>query len=403
MFSFKNLRLLVPAVAIVVLILHLSYKIIPHNPIANKAISTSFIENNDDSSLEEEPYKDDLLELTNSTLGFSKLIYLNVPSRYDLDDTMTMQSVISGIRPERFEGVTTDDVTKLNPNNDGSRVIDPKGFAPAANRYLTMGPGGLACFRSHANIWRLMIKNNWKTLLVLEGDAAWDVNIRRIMPHFSRGLEQLMHKLGKIDNDTHVSRNDPYLSDHWDFINLGGCYANPKRKELSVQYYDPYAPEGTEKSPLMIHGMTIEKQRRLVRYQTEEACTGAYAITRQGAHKLLLRSMVDMGNPVDLVIRGLVASGALEDYSVFPILFNQGSYRKDLGPQSKGSETGDPNKNKQLSEANIPWDDIHKTMNIWRYGIPGLSRFKKGMLLNLQDYIFTKTEPMLDTDLGGKE
>lgn len=78
--------------------------------------------------------------LTNSTLNFGQLVYINVPQRYDRDDFMVLQSSVTGIKPMRFIGVE-------------AATLDDKGLPPSEQHHRTSA-GAAACFRSHADVWR---------------------------------------------------------------------------------------------------------------------------------------------------------------------------------------------------------------------------------------------------------
>ncbi|VVT58204.1 uncharacterized protein SAPINGB_P006089 [Magnusiomyces paraingens] len=334
---------------------------------------------NDNDDHDDDAHAQDVVGLANSTLGFQKILYLNVPDRYNLDDTITMQSALSGIKPEQFIGVNI-------------KTLKEEGLPPSS-RPEPMIAGVKACYRSHANMWRKMIDEGWETMLILEADAVWDINIRQIFYHFGQGLEQLMKKRNILEKGEHATENDPYLSKHWDVIQFGGCYANERRKDVSVQYYDPYAPSGVH-----FFGDLIKNNRRVVRWQAGEVCTVSYAISRAGAMKLLLRTAIDMNEPVDLILAIMIESGGLTSYSVYPVMFDQWQYKSTLGLESKNSDIRGPedmeggnNNNKQdKEETRNLWKGLHETLDVWTSRFPENSRFKKNVLNNLKSYIFDK-------------
>lgn len=97
----------------------------------------------------------------NATLGFQKIAYINLDTRYDLDDALVLQSSLSGLRIDRFSAV------------DATTLTD-KGLPPASTDWYTKKSRGvLACYRSHANLWRKMLEERWETLLIFEADVAW--------------------------------------------------------------------------------------------------------------------------------------------------------------------------------------------------------------------------------------
>lgn len=69
---------------------------------------------------------------------------------------------------------------------NGSTIVDkakPEGSVP-------LGPGYIGCWRSHADTWRRMIKENILTALILEDDADWDVEVHDIFEELSRQMRK---------------------------------------------------------------------------------------------------------------------------------------------------------------------------------------------------------------------
>ncbi|VVT58202.1 uncharacterized protein SAPINGB_P006088 [Magnusiomyces paraingens] len=353
-------------------------------PLDTTTTTTTFQPNESDSSsneikspLQDPLQNDNILGLANSTLGFQKILYLNVPDRYNLDDTIAMQSVLSGIKPERFLGVNL-------------KTLDQKGLPPSS-RKVKMHPSAQSCYRSHANMWRKMIDENWQSMLILEADAVWDINLRHIFHNFGNGLEQLLRKQGLIGPDEHATKEDPYFHNKWDVIQFGGCYANPGRKEVSLQYDDPYAPSG-----MKFFGDPIEKNKRVVRWRAGEVCTVSYAISHAGAMKLLLRTAIDMNEAVDMVLTIMIETGGLDTYSVFPVIFDQWQYKDKLGLASKNSDIRGDKDDEEDRKKKDPegfkklWNDIHESLDVWSSRFPENTRFKKNALNNLKSFIFDK-------------
>lgn len=106
--------------------------------------------------------QDDLHEpQANSTLGFQKIFYLNLPYRYDLDDAVVLQASVSEIDVEKVDAIIASD-------------LNPKGMPPSSNNME--GAGAKSCYRSHSNIWRTVLRENIETALIIEADAVWVSN-----------------------------------------------------------------------------------------------------------------------------------------------------------------------------------------------------------------------------------
>lgn len=94
----------------------------------------------------------------NSTLGFQKILYLNLPERYDLDDAMILQAAVADIDVTKYDALI-------------AAELNAKGLPPQSSPYRSAG--GRACYRSHANMWRKMLEDDIETMLIMESDAAW--------------------------------------------------------------------------------------------------------------------------------------------------------------------------------------------------------------------------------------
>lgn len=397
---------------------------------------------------------------TNTTFNFGKLVYINVAQRYDRDDFMVLQSSISNIRPELFIGVDT-------------ASIDYKGLPPGEKSYINgLSPPAKACFRSHADVWRKMLLNSFegdektvnmpglhethnqkshdtrtsksnsnddssnvrglRSIFVLEADATWDVNITRSMFNFGRGLEQFLNKRGVLKDGEHATADDPWLSDHWDIIQMNGCFIGGDNIEY-FQYVDPDSPatrseldknyESWDKSVgspnrgyFEMDGKLVEPGHRMIRHRSQEACTAGYAISQRGARKILSKTSSHLRAPIDLVIRDMIWNKELDSYSSYPITFSQWFYAKGLGAASKNSDIRDIEDEKddflrdtekdgserkvsveeflKLKEKHLEterlWTRIHKNMYVWHVEQDDESRFANPALENLKTVIFGK-------------
>ena len=134
-------------------------------------------------------------------------------------------------------------------------------------------------------IWAKMIRENLPPLLIFEGDASWDVNIRKVMPEVNRNFRKLLQNLHstalpnpKWTHDNDYSANsandvdDTWQSRHWDVFSVGHCVSSDSEDpNHNVTYYDPYVAEvGETPSPGGLR--EIHKSNGIV-------CTAGYAIT----------------------------------------------------------------------------------------------------------------------------
>lgn len=321
----------------------------------------------------------------NKTLGFQKFFYMNEKTRLDFEDTITLQSSASGIIPEWFKSVELKELQKST-----------KGLPPASVKVTDLRAA--AVYRTHANIWQQMIKEKWETALIIEPEALWDVNIREIMAHFSKGLEKMIknqHEAKNLYQDKSkktkatfkATETDPYLHKHWEILQFGGCYENKNNMKDSLRYLDPHSPNGAT----FVDGSEIENNTRVVRWGNDVMCSTAYAITRMGAIKLLLRAALDINMSIDSLIAELVKEQRLESYSVFPVFFSQWEYIDNVGAEVKEPN---PEEAAKLAQPDPKikaqaWAQARKDMSVWRVKkLFSMSAPKKGALTKIKDILY---------------
>lgn len=257
-------------------------------------------------------------------------------------------------------------------------------------------------------IWAEMLRKRLPPVLIIESDAAWDVNLRPIMAIFNKHFTQFlqgMHanplymssnttilpyysssssshtprsstpRLGlhtdnryhDSDDDSHdntgehdyYSRRhgrqhadgqdeapappvmhdplDPWHSDYWDLLSLGQCQDRSNTGDLFVKYPDRFAPPASAGKKYLDEPLGGEE--RVIQQSGGIVCTTAYAVTRRGAAKLLLRTALDLDAPVDLVMQGMIARGELAAYSVVPTIMAQWNYAAGLGMERRGANS----------------------------------------------------------------
>lgn len=284
----------------------------------------------------------------NSTLGFYRVEYINLPSRYDSDDAIFLQCMTSNITVNKTDAVVADTLTD-------------KGLPPT-DRPKELQPGEKACFRSHSNLWRRMINEGWPSLLVLEADAAWDVNIRDINYRIAEGLDQLINKFNFSEpRGTSPSEEDPFNIQSWDVISFGSCKDGKKHHDKNVIIQDPDSPIGAE-----YFGRNLTDER-VVRKAGNMVCTNSYAVSRQGALKLLLRSVLYTGQPVDVAMGDMIRDDDLIAYSVYPPTFAQWAYKDGLGGEGLNSNIRKGGGKKKLSEDEFidNWAKAKASKDVW--------------------------------------
>jgi len=180
-----------------------------------------------------------------------------------------------------------------------------------------------------------MISSGISSALVFEDDADFSVGIRDIMESISQQLQVITgarngESYGIVDGNS------------WDILALGHCahqMPDPKTDltvaEMNRVWADPYAPE-SDKQSLPAGG---GERLRMLTISKGWACTHGYAITREGAMRLLYNvggPGHELDRPVDLVIFEQISRGALKSFAALPSLVGQwkfGNYKDtDIQP-----------------------------------------------------------------------
>ncbi|KID82035.1 Glycosyl transferase, family 25 [Metarhizium guizhouense ARSEF 977] len=300
----------------------------------------------------------------NSTLGFSSIYFIYLPSRYDRLDAMSLQSYLSGVDLTEYPAV-------------GPQLIKDVGMPP------TRKPGKLrtseqGCWRAHANIWSTMLRQKLPPLLIVESDATWDINIRKIMPNLNNHFRQFLKEINSTqlhnpawpaeavarNESTRTSDDDPWLSSHWDILSFGQCHETDENNDIRLIYNDPFVPLGKD-----YQGRALTHER-VIRRSGGITCTTAYAVSQTGAAKLLLRTAVNLDMPVDMVMQEMIVSGDLVSYSVMPPIMAQWQYAEGIGMEERGANS---NINKagmfsglfSLFARKKAWENVKASGSVW--------------------------------------
>ena len=184
-------------------------------------------------------------------------------------------------------------------------------------------PGELGCWRAHANAWSHIISSGVSSALIFEDDADFSVGIRDIMEGISEQLQDIMG----------AKHREPYglvNGNNWDLLTLGNCFnklPDPKEKPKAAKmirvWADDYAPESdfSEYSP-----GTGSGHLRLIGPSIATLCTHGYAVTREGAMRLLYNvggPGHDLDAPLDMLIAQQLSRGLLRGFHVLPDVVGQ--------------------------------------------------------------------------------
>ncbi|KAK9328764.1 hypothetical protein V1520DRAFT_345139 [Lipomyces starkeyi] len=320
----------------------------------------------------------------NTSLGFGEIVYISMPDRTDRQDAMNLLAYTFGLKLKFLPGVSGADIsTKAIPDEVPKRL-----------RLSELG-----CWRAHANAWRYLLDSNMDTLLVLEDDIDWNPNVKQTFETLSLQMQNSTVRLNEPSD--YERANAPYGLD-WDILYLGSCKhgGNPDFKNLVQVWDDPDVPDVNHLTKTTIEALKsfglanveIGKKRVLApAYRTE--CNTAYAITRQGAQRLLFTmSYIGLHGAVDEDMTRLFREGRLKGYTITPPVFSQ--FRVGGAKDTDNKLPGDP----RLG------DSINGKGNLrgWNYDIKGSARQSMADTLEVNvwdDYKRVRPE----TFVGAKE
>lgn len=139
----------------------------------------------------------------------------------------------------------------------------------------------------------------------------------------------------QLQDLTGARNGEPYgivNSDSWDLISFGPCSnrmpdpeTQPKAAKKLRVWVDPWAPENDERAQAYYSGDRNERLRMLT-ISMGWVCTHAYAVTWQGAMRLLYNIGGEghgLDQPVDLLMQEQMRRGLLKSYATQPKVVSQ--------------------------------------------------------------------------------
>ncbi|KAF7854658.1 hypothetical protein EAF04_010227 [Stromatinia cepivora] len=281
--------------------------------------------------------------IANSTLGFQKIFALGLPERSDKRDALTLISSLTGFKIEWVDGVK------------GETVTDKA--VPYGVDRVNLWESNLGSWRGHMNAVRKIVEQNLTSALILEDDMDWDIRLKSQLLTFAAGSKFIQYP-----STTPSHFISPY-GDNWDLLWLGHCgevfpetleeyqslpLSSPQLAHLSRKYIitsDPTVPP-----PAHFKGFqnaTLNPYTRWVHTSGGPICTFAYALSQQGARKVLWDLSVDkLAGPFDNALAGLCRWGrdkkrlGMRCISVTPALFQHHKARGWIGGDSDIQKVG---------------------------------------------------------------
>ncbi|KAI3326891.1 hypothetical protein HD806DRAFT_375104 [Xylariaceae sp. AK1471] len=119
-------------------------------------------------------------DVMNSTLGFEKIFVINLPSRPDRRDAMTLAGAVSNLSLTFLEGLTGENApSSFSTGNSADRERSgiKSSHSPLA--------GARGSWRTHMSALQTIVDQGLGSALVLEDDVDWDVRLKTQMRTFA--------------------------------------------------------------------------------------------------------------------------------------------------------------------------------------------------------------------------
>ncbi|KAK3719988.1 hypothetical protein LTR37_004111 [Vermiconidia calcicola] len=268
------------------------------------------------------------IKAANATLGFGGLYVvsgLGSPRRAHLEQAAAVTELELVIPEQRVW--TEEDVLNFRWDNVTESLV---------------GIGSVKAWLSHHLVLRAFLESGAETALIFEDDVDWDIRLRTVQVPLA---QQAARSLSLAP----VSSAYPWgMHDDWDLLYLGHCgdYFNDLEDGVGVGHHhphhltqiphaifeDPSMPDRTDLHPFtasLLTALNVPEHNRVLHRSKWPLCSFGYAVTRQGAEKIL----TEVAPPKEDISRKLIAYDAalldgcrdgylLNCYSITPELFH---------------------------------------------------------------------------------
>jgi glycosyl transferase, family 25 len=229
---------------------------------------------------------------------FDKIFILSVPRFANRHKTVAEK--LAGLQYDFFWGTDKLELDLKKAKQDG--VYDEKKTKQLQRQGKPLNPGELACSLSHRMVYEEIVKHNWTKVLILEDD---------VVP-LHDNLTVIINTLNELPAD-------------WELLYLGYLKNETitpalRRKQF---FYKLLSALGLMKwSFIMVSNMLPRKYSTHLKKAGFHDCTHAYAVTLNGAKKLL-----DAQTPVvyraDDALSHTILQGKLKAFVTEPKFFDQ--------------------------------------------------------------------------------
>lgn len=242
----------------------------------------------------------DLVQDINNLLQqyFDKVLVLTVP-RFK-ERQQKVKERLAGISFDFFYGLDKNDLDADTINHN--YIYDKKASLAVRQVFKELNTGEIACSLSHRNIYQAMIDNKWNRILILEDDVVPDYNTLPLL-------------FGAVKE----------LPDNWELLYLG--YLKNEKitvgRQLKEFWYKIMSRLGLSRMPFnMVKNRLPENFSASLLRAGFHDCTHAYAISLEGARKLL-KAQTPVKYRADNLLTALVLKEEIKAFISKSFLFNQ--------------------------------------------------------------------------------
>jgi glycosyl transferase family 25 len=229
---------------------------------------------------------------------FDKVLVLTVPRFKERHEKVKQR--LAGIEFEFFYGTDKNELTPEFINQH--YVYDKKASLSVRQVFPEMNTGEIACSLSHCNIYEAIIENNWKRVLILEDDVVPDFGNLASLPDTLKELpaDWELFYLGYLKNEK-IATSLRMKQAWYKTMRFFGF------SKLTYRQISHLAPKSF--SPSLLKAGFHD-------------CTHAYAVSGEGARKLL-QAQTPVRYRADNLLTALVLEGEINAYASKLFLFNQ--------------------------------------------------------------------------------
>ncbi|MCX6318206.1 MAG: glycosyltransferase family 25 protein [Bacteroidetes bacterium] len=229
---------------------------------------------------------------------FDKVLVLTVARFTERHEKVKQR--LTGIDFDFFYGTDKNDLTPERISRE--YVYDKKASLAVRQQFPEMNLGEIACSLSHCNIYEAIIQHNWQRVLILEDDVVPDYDT---LPSLGQSLQELptdweLVYLGYLKNER--ATTGLRLKQVW--YKIMRFFGLSQLSYRQIGNLAP-APFGSQIQRAGFHD-----------------CTHAYAVSLEGAKKLL-KAQTPVRYRADNLLTALVLDEAINGFAVKQNFFNQ--------------------------------------------------------------------------------